>query len=184
VTPTVLVVIGVGLLSLALAFALWVAQRIDRLHRRADATWAVVDVQLVRRAGAALQLAVSGAFDLSSSLLVTDAALNALQAGEDGATLKDRSIAESELSRTLRTALGEEENITQMLSHSDVESAVKEMAQAWNKAAMARRFFNSAVTNAARLHANPLVRTFHLAGPRPARECFETDDGVPPGLLS
>ncbi|HEY0215454.1 MAG TPA: hypothetical protein VGC57_03575 [Cellulomonas sp.] len=60
----------------------WVAaSRIDRLHRKVEASRAVVDTQLMRRASAASTLAASGLLDPVSSVLVGEASWASIQAG-------------------------------------------------------------------------------------------------------
>jgi hypothetical protein len=60
----------------------WVAaSRIDRLHRKVEASRAVVDTQLVRRASAASTLAASGLLDPVSSVLVGEASWASLRLG-------------------------------------------------------------------------------------------------------
>jgi hypothetical protein len=60
------------------------ASRIDRLHRKVAASYAMLETQLVRRATAAVELASSGVLDPVSSVLVADAAFAALDAGGAG----------------------------------------------------------------------------------------------------
>ena len=52
----------------------WTAGRIDRLHARVEAARAVLDAQLLRRSGAALDVATGGLFDPASAVLGADAA--------------------------------------------------------------------------------------------------------------
>ena len=52
----------------------WTANRLDRMHHRIDVARASLDTQLLRRSGAALELATSGALDPARSLLLVDAA--------------------------------------------------------------------------------------------------------------
>jgi hypothetical protein len=73
------------LVGAVLALAVWgvwvEASRIDRLHRKVAASRAMLETQLVRRAGAAVELASSGVMDPVSSVLVGEAAFAALDAG-------------------------------------------------------------------------------------------------------
>lgn len=72
---------------LLLLWWIWVAaSRLDRLHRKASTSRAALDNQLVRRASAAAELASSGLLDPVSSVLVGEAAWEALSAGGYGRT--------------------------------------------------------------------------------------------------
>src|SRR5690606_11069645 len=119
-------------------WAVWVvAGGLDRLHRKVATSRAALENQLVRRASAAAELAASGLLDPVSSVLVGEAAWAALAAGGHGraelvAALPDldrllggeqaddrdaplaRDLAESELSRTMREALSDDEEVAQM----------------------------------------------------------------------
>ena len=76
------------LVAAALLLLLWwiwvAASRLDRLHRKAATSRAALDNQLVRRASAAAELASSGLLDPVSSVLVGEAAWEALSAGGYG----------------------------------------------------------------------------------------------------
>ena len=72
----------VGAVLVVVLWAIWVeASRIDRLHRKVAASYAMLEMQLVRRATAAVELASTGVLDPVSSVLVADAAFAALDAG-------------------------------------------------------------------------------------------------------
>ena len=72
---------------LLLLWWIWVAaSRLDRLHRKTATSRAALDTQLVRRASAAAELASSGLLDPVSSVLVGEAAWEALSAGGHGRT--------------------------------------------------------------------------------------------------
>src|SRR5690606_6306980 len=118
------VTVLITVLLLLLVWAVWVAaSRLDRLHRKVASSGAVLDHQLVRRASVATELAASGLLDPVSSVLVGEAAWAAASAGHptpDGGAnpggLVDRSPgervgAESDLSRTLRVALDDPDEV-------------------------------------------------------------------------
>src|SRR5262252_8032530 len=77
----------------------WRAGRLDRLHTRLETARASLDAALVRRSSVALEFASSGLLDPATSLLLADLAHNARS------TQTRRELAESELTRTLRTVL-------------------------------------------------------------------------------
>ena len=56
------------------------ASRIDRLHHRIDLARASLDVQLLRRAGAAEALAICGLLDPASAIVLAQAAGNSRNA--------------------------------------------------------------------------------------------------------
>ena len=73
------------------------------MHHRIDVARASLDIHLLRRSGAALELATSGTLDPARSLLLVDAASEARAAEEDFES------AESDLSEALRAVLAEEQ---------------------------------------------------------------------------
>jgi hypothetical protein len=78
-SETAVVVVAV---LVVLVWWTWVsASRIDRLHRKVEASRAVVDTQLMRRASAASTLAASGLLDPVSSVLVGEASWASIGAG-------------------------------------------------------------------------------------------------------
>jgi hypothetical protein len=67
-------------LVLVIGWVVWVkASRLDRLHRKVAGSQAVLDRQLVRRATVAVELASAGLMDPVSSVLVGEAAFEALE---------------------------------------------------------------------------------------------------------
>ena len=93
-----LVVAAVVLVAVGLALWLtWTANRLDRIHHRIDVARAALDAQLLRRSGAALELATSDSLDPPSRLVLVDAAHHARNAGPD-----EVETAESILSQALR----------------------------------------------------------------------------------
>lgn len=93
----VAVVVVVGLL----VWWVWVAaNRLDRLHRKVGASRAALDTQLVRRASAAGEIAAAGVLDPATSVLVADAAWDALAAGGYGED--DLALTAPEIAASLR----------------------------------------------------------------------------------
>jgi hypothetical protein len=128
----------------------WIATRLDRAHARAERTWAVLDTALVRRAQRAVEVARDPTVDPATTLLVCDAAAAAL---ELDLPQQRREDAESTLSHVL-----------DMVGLSGLE-----LEQ--DRASLARRLHNDAVSTVRSLRQRPVVRTFRLAGfarePRP-----------------
>ncbi|GAA1630671.1 hypothetical protein [Georgenia ruanii] len=194
------VLLGVVVVVL-LGWALWVqASRVDRLHRTVLRSRATLETQLVRRATAATELAASGALDPAEAIVVTDVALRAIDAapaglvrdglegapgsdplGEGAAVddAPDRGLVESELSRTLRTVLGEPEDRAALAADPRATEVLGHLQRSWYRLQVARRFHNAHVQRVREVRARWVVRTFHLAGRAPLPEPFDMDDGLP-----
>ncbi|HLS74857.1 MAG TPA: hypothetical protein VK046_13885 [Actinomycetaceae bacterium] len=184
------------LLVVALGWVLWLlASRVDRLHRKVLRSRATLELQLGQRAAAAHELAVSGALDPVESVLVADVAQRAtvtapervVQDGLEGTdddlgTISggvDRSLVESELSRTLRAVLEVRAGSEPLSDDPLAAEPLKRLDAAWYRLELARRFHNAHVAEVRRLRANPVVRLLHLAGRAPMPQTFEMDDVRP-----
>ncbi len=199
----VLVVVGVALL---LAWLVWVqASRLDRLHRKVGASRVVVEAQLVRRASVAAELATSGQLDPASSVVVGEAAWAALTAGGADADVPssgllppdlraflgtsasarglDRGQVESELTATLDEVLDEPEEVAALTADPVGERLLADLAAAWYRVQLARRFHNEAVAQTQRVRRGALVRALRLAGHAPEPRTLELDDAWPPNLV-
>lgn len=201
------VTLAVAALLLALLWLVWVfANRLDRLHRKVATSRSVLENQLVRRASAAAELASSGLLDPVSSVLVGEAAWAALSAGGHGraelvAALPDldrmlgpdgpgaraddpvgRDLAESELSRTVREALADDDEVIVLKAQPGGSELVEALAAAWYRVQLARRFHNEAVAQAQRVRHKVVVRWLRLAGHAPLPQTVEIDDDWPEAL--
>lgn len=189
------VTVLVTVLLLLLVWAVWVAaSRLDRLHRKVAASGAVLNHQLVRRASAATELAASGLLDPVSSVLVAEAAWAAASAGDptsDGEVspggLVDRSPGErvgveSELSRTLRVALEDPDEVAALREAAGGAEVLDSLAAAWYRVQLSRRFHNEAVAQTQRVRRKWLVRLARLYGHAPMPQTVEIDDGWPQAL--
>ncbi|HYP46892.1 MAG TPA: hypothetical protein VEQ66_17045 [Propionibacteriaceae bacterium] len=145
-----LLIVLLGLMVAGAWWLTWLAARLDRAHARAERAWVVLDAALVRRAQRAAELAQHPEVDPASSLLVCDAAAEALEAD---LAPEAREQAESGLSHLLRVV---------PLPGLDLEQ---------DRVALARRLHNDAVSTACALRRRPVVRTLRMAGwagePRP-----------------
>ncbi len=180
----------------AVAVVLWLvwvsASRLDRLHRKVAASRIALDSQLVRRSSAAVDLAASGMLDPASSVLVADAAFAVLDDGTPVTSPDEalamvglgagRESAESDLSATLRSALGDPDVVTALRERPPGDELVAGLAAAWYRAQLARRFHNEAVAQAQRVRRHWYVRWLHLAGRAPTPHTVELDDQMPAGL--
>ncbi len=183
------------LLIVALGWVLWLlASRVDRLHRKVLRSRATLELQLGQRAAAAHELAVSGALDPVESVLVADVAQRAtatapervvrdgLEGADDLGAISggsDRSLVESELSRTLRAVLEARAGPEPLTEDPVAAEPLKRLDAAWYRLELARRFHNAHVAEVRRLRANPVVRLLRLAGRAPMPQPFEMDDVRP-----
>jgi hypothetical protein len=150
----------------------WRATRLHRLHDRVDTARAALDAALARRRAAVSALAAADGTGAARSLSEAAAATR-------GVRERQRELAESALSRTLRAALGSRgaaECSETLRAHlAEVEAAAKGVH-------MARTFYNDAVADTRRARRSRLVRVFRLAGTAPLPDFFEIDD-QPPRIL-
>ena len=200
------VVLLVGL-AVAIGWALYArAVRVDRLHRQVLGSRATLEAQLVHRAEAAADLATTRALDPASSLLLSQAAREALDAEgpivDDGLDTsprldvehgpsdgvasegsvpptRSRALIESDLSRVLRTVISEPARRDLTEDPLSVP-ALSRLDRACSRLVLARRFHNTHVSEAQALRGQLLVRVFHLAGRAPMPQTFDADDDTTP----
>lgn len=137
----------------------WMATRLDRAHSRAERAWSALDVALVRRAHRAQQLAADPRLAPEAALALAAAATAAL---EPDLAQKDREVRESVLSEAL--------------SHSGLAGGEIEQ----QRAGLARRLHNDAVTTAIGLRRRRTVIWFRLAGHAEEPRSFEMADFLRP----
>lgn len=200
--------LAVGVVLLLVLWVVWVdASRLDRLHRRVDASRGVLDAQLLRRATAAAELATSGLLDPVSSIVVGEAAWAALSAGGPvpspaavsgelrqvlAADLAprtrtappdlDRGQVESDLTAALRVALADPQETGALSADPAGGSLLADLSSAWYRVQLARRFHNDAVAQTRAARRGLLVRLLRLAGSASEPVTFEVDDEWPDGL--
>lgn len=167
----------VVLLALGLWLS-WTARRLDRMHHRIDVARSSLDAQLLRRSGAALELATSGALDPARSLLLLDSAHHARAAEPD-----DFESAESDLSEALRAVFADAEEVRGMAERPELAELLDELSEDCRKVELARRFHNDVVVSARALRSRRRVRWFGLAGRAPELRSVDLDD-EPPGALT
>lgn len=169
------------------------AARLDRLHAKVEGAMSALDAQLVRRAEATLELATSGAVDPATSLLLADAASEALERHThqplshdplDGQTFAGREDTEANLTEALRAALQED---TVAALRGQVEgpgaSGLSRVEASALRVQLARRFHNDAVREVRRVRAKTVVRLFRLAGHAGLPQPVDFDDDLPPAVL-
>ena len=204
-------VLLVAAVAAVVAWIVWVnGSRLDRLHRRVGASRAVLEAQLMRRAAVAAELATGGLLDPASSVIVGEAAWAALEAGGEAAGGQqvptelaellateplepgrvapagpgriDRSQVESELSATLREVLNDAHEVAELHDDPTGGEVLEELAGAWYRVQLARRFHNDAVAQTRAARRSVIVRVLRLAGSAPEPVTLELDDAWPAGL--
>lgn len=147
------------------------ANRLDRLHHRAETSWANLDAILQRRAALAIDIAHLPPIDPATNLLLTSAAHQARDAD-----IQDRSEAETGLTQAL-LLLREADEIVhaypQIFEELDALTERLRVAIALHVEAV----------NAARSRREKLIyRAFRLAGhaPLPVKYAFEDDSLLEP----
>jgi hypothetical protein len=177
VTPLTEFLMWAGLvLAVLLAigwFLSYTAVRLDRLHHRMHATAAALDAQLVRRAEATLEVALSEELDPATATLLAAAATDALES--PGTWTPERQRAESALSEVLR-ATGE---ALPEGDPDDPDDLLRRLHGAGLRVQLARRFHNEAVADVVRLHGRPQTRLFRLKGHTATPEPVVFDDAWP-----
>jgi hypothetical protein len=171
------------------------AGRLDRLHHKVESSRAALDAQLVRRCVAALEVAT--VLDPATGLLLADAAVTAMEAGERSdrgadrpATERraaerlsaDQEVAENDLTRALQAAFDDPRHVAALATDPGAREALVVLRQACERVALARRFLNEAVAQAQRVRRKRVVRWARLAGRAGWPQMLEIDDVPPSGL--
>ncbi|WP_407317716.1 hypothetical protein UQW22_14115 [Isoptericola halotolerans] len=94
----------------------------------------------------------------------------------------ERERSESELSVTLRSVLADADTVAGLRSSGPGEELVGDLAGAWYRAQLARRFHNEAVAQAQRARRPRRARWLRLAGRAPWPQTVELDDQMPDGI--
>jgi hypothetical protein len=171
-------VLGMVIAIVLVLWLSWTANRLDRMHHRIDVARASLDTHLLRRSGAALELATSGTLDPARSLLLVDAASEARAAEEDFES------AESDLSEALRAVLADAEEVGALRQDGSVGPLLAELAADCRKVELARRFHNDIVASARTLRARRRVQWLRLAGHAAPLDTVDLDDVPPAALVS
>lgn len=142
------------------------ANRLDRLHHRAETSWANLDAILQRRAALALDIAHLPKIDPASNLLLTSAAHQARDA-----EISDRSEAESGLTQAL-LMLREDSDLV-----SEYYEIFTELENLTERLRIAIALHVEAVSAARSRREKFIYRAFRLAGhaPLPVKYAFEDD---------
>jgi LemA protein len=142
-TSFLYIILGIFFVLLLLGVIIY--NRFMRSQQRCKEAWADIDVQLQRRYNLIPNLleTVKGFATHEKEVLteVTEARAKAVSASEVG----ERSKAEGELSRSLKSLFAVAENYPQLKSAPHFLELQKELADTENKIQAARRFYNNNV---------------------------------------
>jgi hypothetical protein len=153
----------------------WRASRLDRLHNRCEGARTALDLAMVRRSAVSYELASAGLLDPATSLLLTDAARRAKDAGRG-----ERDLAESDLTRALRATIGQPGFRASLNGAVGAGELLDEVEAAAHQVYLARKFYNDVAARTIEARHRPLVRVLHLAGTAKQPEFFEMDDALGP----
>lgn len=178
-SPSLPVLLTIGLLVVAAWYLTFSATRLDRLHARLEGARSALDAQLVRRASVAMQIAASGRLDPATALLLADAAHQAREADAEG-----REQAESDLTAALRAAFADPAVVADLRDDPLGRDLLAELAASALRVQLARRFLNDVVRNARVVRRKRAVRYLRLAGHAPWPQTFEISDTPPEALAA
>jgi len=152
------VLVALPTILLFAALRLWLtANRLDRLHVRTEAAWAALEGALSRRIVATRAAAATGAFTRPDA-----DRLRQLTRAADLSPRQARADAENDLSRALA-----------MQPPVIEPELAAELADASERVALARSFYNDAVRDTRALRAIWFTRLFRLAGRAALPDYFE-----------
>lgn len=181
--------LALAAIALVLAWYLtFLARRLDRLHRRVEGAAAALDLQLLRRAQAVIDVSVTGLLDPASQVLLHTAAGEAIDQAPDVPVQPMSRLAgypamreevESNLSGLLRATFEDLPAEHPQLVRPETE----ELAAACQRAQLARRLHNDAAVTALTLRRKRTIRWLRLAGAAPLPRTIEIDDQPPAVLL-
>lgn len=166
------IIVIIAIAILVGVYVSWRAGRLDRLHARVETARAALDAALVRRSSVALELAACGLLDPATSVLIAGAAHDARAVGEPS------ELAESDLTRALRAALGQPGFRAALAERGRGDELLAELEAAAHQVFLARTFYNDAVVVTRAARRRWLARLFRLAGGAPWPEFFEIDDSL------
>ena len=160
---------AVVLLVCAGIFATLQARKLDSLHKRIDQMQHNLDRALLQRAACALGIARAGILDPASSILLEEAALEALHASRVGRGSSQRAVVESNLSQVI-TATADRQTLGKNL--------FAELQAADSSVQIAMKIHNGAVVRVRQIRSGAIIRLLHLAGGAPLPETIDIGEGL------
>ena len=97
-------------------------------------------------------------------------------------SFEERDRTESELSRTVREALADPDEVGLIHREPPGDELIDALAAAWYRVQLARRFHNEAVSQTQRVRRKTLIRALRLHGHAPVPQTVEIDDAWPEAL--
>lgn len=167
----------------------YTAARLDRLHVRLTGTRASLEVQRIRRADAAIELAHSGVLDGATALILANAAAESIDAGtdldpDDASRNEHVEQVENDLTEALNVAVTPE-LVEDLVDRGELATEyIARLTSACTRVQLARRFHNDAVTDVRRVRRQRAVRWFRLAGHTPMPVTIEFNDELPDALIT
>lgn len=154
------------LILLGIWYLTFSANRLDRLHHRAETSWANLDAVLQRRAALALEIAHLSDIDPAAGLLLTATAHQAREA-----EIAERSEAESGLTQALLLLRAESGLVTK---YPEIFS---ELDLLTDRIRVAITLHLESVSSARSRREKMIYRIFRLAGhaPSPVKYSFEDE---------
>ena len=152
-TWLLLAVVVLGLLLSQLA------GRLDRLHKRVDATRESLREHLLLRCSEVIELAGLDWLDPASEILLSDAAHKA----QDDPTVIDVD-AENDLTGTLAAAFPDQASVREIAEQQGGAELLDRLTSVCRRLIHAKTFHDDAVQQCQRMRQRPLVRLFRLAG--------------------
>ncbi|MBM7804700.1 hypothetical protein JOD57_000537 [Geodermatophilus bullaregiensis] len=165
-TPDALMLLA-GVVVLLLAWTAWTLTRLRRLEGRMARAWTVLDARLQQRAALAADLASE-----HSAVLGEDRTTRLKTAAHEARELPagDRELAENALGRELRALPADLPGVPPALLGA--------LAEAEDRIALARRFYNDAVRDTHLLRERRLPRLLRLHADQPLPRFFDVEDGL------
>jgi LemA protein len=144
-----------GLLLVAVLYAVYAFNRLVRIRNRTDNAWSQIDVQLRRRYDLIPNLveAVKGYADHERELF--QSVTEARSRGMDASSVESQAAAENQLTHGLRQLLAVAEKYPELKANQNFLALQEELTATESKIAYARQFYNDEV-----MRLNTLIQSF------------------------
>jgi LemA protein len=144
-----------GLLLVAVLYAVYAFNRLVRIRNRTDNAWSQIDVQLRRRYDLIPNLveAVKGYADHERELF--QSVTQARSRGMDASSVESQAAAENQLTHGLRQLLAVAERYPELKANQNFLALQEELTATESKIAYARQFYNDEV-----MRLNTLIQSF------------------------
>ena len=165
-----------GLVALAILYAVFTYNRLVRLRVRTENAWSQIDVQLRRRYDLIPNLIETVKGYAAHEREVFEEVTQARSAAQGATGVQAQAQAENQLTRSLGRLIAVAENYPQLKASQNFLSLQEELTGTESRIAFSRQFYNDQVAN-----LNTLIGTFPSniiakLGHFTPREFFEIDD--------